>query len=97
MSAAEIAAVEAAKEKARVKFNTNSAENSYTPSFLMRFKDELARYDYLFFLVHDKKIQLVEQDQAWMTAFEATDRYKQHYHRRYDAFLEMYDRREATA
>jgi putative transposase len=99
MSAAAIAEVEAAKEKARVEFDTNSAENSYTPSYLVRppFKDELARYDYLFFLAHDKGIRLDEQDQAWKTAFEATDRFKLHYHRRYDAFLEKYARREATA
>jgi putative transposase len=97
MSAAEIAECEAAKEKARVEFDTNSAENSYTASFLMRFKDELARYDYLYHLVHDKKVRLVEQDQAWMTAFESTDRFIQRYKRRYDMFSEMYARREATA
>jgi putative transposase len=97
MNAAQIAEVEAAKEKARVEFDTNSAENSYKPAFLQRFKDELAKYDFLYHLIHEKKIQLVEQDQVWMTAFEATDRFIQRYKRRYDMFAEMYARREATA
>jgi hypothetical protein len=97
MSAAEIAEVEAAKEKSRAKFDTNSVENSYKPAFCQRFRDELAKYDYLYHLVRDKKIRLVDQDQAWMTAFEATDHFKLRYKRRYDMFDEMYSRREATA
>lgn len=95
LTQAEISVIEAAKEKARADFDTNSPEKiDYQPAALMRFKDELAKYDYLFGLAHEQGVELVTQDAAWMTTFELTANYQRNYKRRYDARLELYAFRE---
>lgn len=95
VSQEEIAEVEAAKEKARVNSDTNlPCENEYTPSAMMRFPDEMQRYDYLFKLVHEQGVTLIPQDQIWKDAFEQTPVFQRNLKRRYDQFLQLHEFRE---
>lgn len=90
-----IAAVEAAKQKARVDSDTNlPSENGYTPSALMRFTDELQRYDYLFKLIHEKGVALIPQDAAWKESFEQTPTFQRNLKRRYDQLLALREFRD---
>ena len=91
----EIDAVEAAKAKACVDFDTNlPSENDYTPSAMMHFPDEIQRYDYLFKLVHEKGVTLIPQDEIWKDSFEQTPKFQRNLKRRYDQFLQLYQFRE---
>lgn len=95
MTAQEIQAVEEAKAQACADFDTNSSEKlKYTPAMFMRFKDELAKYDYLFHALHREHAELIEQDLIWMEAFEKTDVFQRTYRRLYDQYLEHYAFRE---
>lgn len=95
ISEADVAAVEAAKAAARVNSDTNSpSENEYTPSVLMRFADEMQRYDYLFKLIHEKGITLIPQDAVWMETYEQTPTYQRNLKRRYDQLLQLHQFRE---
>lgn len=87
ISAAQIAEVEAAKDRAREAMRTAPA---YTPSTQMRFIDELARYDYLFFKRHDDGLALTLPDSLFMEQYENTEEFQRNSKRRYDQFLEMY-------
>lgn len=91
----EIAKIEAAKEQVRVNSDTNSqSENEYTPSAMMRFPDEIQRYDYLFKLVHEQGVTLIPQDQIWKEAFEQTPVFQRNLKRRYDQLLQLHEFRE---
>lgn len=94
LTAEEKAQIEAAKEKARADFDTNSSEKTYRAAALMRFKDELAKYDYLFRVVHEQGLELVPQDAAWKATFEAAPNFERYYKRRYDDELELFAFRE---
>jgi putative transposase len=89
LSAAEIAAIEAIQEKACADFDTKNNEKTYKPAALCRFKDELAKYEYLFRIMHEQGIELVQQDRAWLEAFEASPEYAR-YRRRFDAMREVF-------
>jgi putative transposase len=91
LTAAEIAVIDAAAEKARADFDTNSHQKStYKPAALMRFKDELAKYEYLFTQKHQHGAELVADDEAWMAVFEATPNFERNCKRRYDMLLEVF-------
>ncbi|MDD2966749.1 MAG: Mu transposase C-terminal domain-containing protein [Desulfovibrionaceae bacterium] len=95
-TAADIAAIEKAKEQARAA--REAAERpSYTPSMLKRWRDELERYDYLFKTKYEQGIELVLEDEAWMEALEQTPNYQRNMKRRYDQFLELYAFQRRTA
>lgn len=95
LSSDEIKQIEAIKAQARADFDTNSDEkSSYTPAALMRFKDELEKYDYLFRALHEQGVELVPHDAAWMAKFEESADFQRHYKRRYDSQLELYAFRE---
>jgi putative transposase len=84
MSAAEIAAIEAAQEKARVEFDTETSKKTYKRAALCRFRNEPAKYEYLLRVKHEQGIELVAEDQAWMDVFEATPGYAKYHKRRFD-------------
>ena len=91
LTAAEIAVIDAATEKARADFDTNSHQKTtYKPATLMRFKDELAKYEYLFTQKHQHGEELVADDAAWMAVFEETPTFQRNYKRRYDMLLEVF-------
>ena len=95
VSQEEIAEVEAAKERARVNSDTNlPRENEYTPSAMMRFADEMQRYEYLFKLVHEQGVALIPQDQVWKDAFEQTPVFQRNLKRRYEQILQLHEFRE---
>ncbi len=87
LSAEQIAEVEAAKERAREAMRSAPA---YTPSTQMRFRDELARYDYLFFKRHEDGVSLTLPDSIFMEQYEGTEEFQRNSKRRYEQFLEMY-------
>ena len=98
LTAEEIKQIEAAKESACADFDTNSLEKTdYAPAALMRFKDELEKYEYLFHAMHEQGVELVPQDAAWMAAFEESAVFQRNYKRRYDDRLELYAFREQHA
>ncbi|CAK7025266.1 MAG: hypothetical protein DELT_02555 [Desulfovibrio sp.] len=98
LSHEEIKQIEAAKEQARADFDTNSPEKTdYTPAALMRFKDELEKYEYLFNLKYEQGVELVPQDEAWMATFEESAVFQRNYKRRFDDQLELYAFREQHA
>lgn len=96
MTPEEIAAVEEAKERARREM-AEAEKIKYTPSSEMRFKDDIARYEYLFFTKFEKNIELTAQDQEFMETFEETPRFKRIFKCRYDEFLELFAFRKAQA
>jgi putative transposase len=97
MSAEETAKVEAAKEKARVEFDTKSAEK-YKPAFLKRdLKSEMDKYNYLFHVRYEQTIELVTQDAAWMDVYEKSHEYETYCKRRYEALKEVFRMRQKTA
>ena len=79
--------VEATKERAREAMRSAPA---YTPSTQMRFRDELARYDYLFFKRHEDGVSLTLPDSIFMEQYEGTEEFQRNSKRRYEQFLEMY-------
>lgn len=86
----EIDRIEAAKAKARVDFDTNSAPKiEYTPSAMKHFPDEITRYDYLFKLVHEQGVTLIPQDQVWKDTFEQGELFQRNMKRRYDQILQL--------
>ena len=95
LSSTEIENIEQAKALARADFDTNlHRKNDYTPAALMRFKDELEKYNYLFQALHEENAELVPQDAAWMENFECTAVYQKHYKGRYEDRLQLYAFRE---
>ena len=94
LSAEKIAAIEAAKAKARAENDTKKASKiDYEPAITQRFKDEMAKYDYLFKVRYERSLDLVLQDAAWMEQFEESDTYLRYMKRRYDQLRELYERR----
>ena len=87
MSAETIAAIEAIQ---RVDFDTNSDEKAYKPASLCRFKDELAKYEYLFRVRHERELELTAEDQSWLESFEASPTYARCYKRRFDSMRAVF-------
>jgi putative transposase len=97
MSAEDIAKFEAAKEKARVEFDTKSAEK-YKPAFLKRdLKNEMDKYKYLFHIRYEQNIELVPQDAAWMNVYEKSREYETYCKRHYETLKEVFRKRQKTA
>ena len=94
VSAAEAAAIEAAKAKGRA---AREAAPSYTPSGLKRWRDAPERYADLFDVRWRDGIALVPADQAWMGAWERSDEYQRYHKRRFEALRGLYDRQRASA
>ena len=92
VSPEEEAAFEEAKEQARAEM---TAEPSYTPSDVMRWKDAQARYGYLFEVKFERGLELVPADAAWMEAYENTPEFERYMKRRYEALREMYEHKQA--
>ena len=78
MSAEEIAAFDAAQEKARLEYEAESDPKYYKPSYMLRFKSELARYDYIFKAKYEKGADIVPQDEAFMQTFEESPGFRNH-------------------
>ena len=93
LSSDQIAAIEAAKVKG-AQARAELAAPTYTPSALMRFSDEAARYDYLFKAKHEMGAQIVPQDAAWMESFENTPAFQRNFKPRYDAMLGLFEFRQ---
>ena len=91
LSAEETAAFEAAQEKARLQYEAESDPNYYEPAFTKRFMKEAAKYDYLFKVKHEKGIELVTEDEAWMQAYEASPEYERYHRKRYGEMKEYFD------
>ncbi len=87
MTAEEIAEIE---EKAARALKKLEEAPTYQPSNTMRFRDELARYQYLFTALHENRCTLTAEDAAWMARFEETPSYQRNFKRRFDALLEYY-------
>ena len=64
--------------------------SAYTLLTQMRFRDELARYDYLFFKRHEDGVSLTLPDSIFMEQYEGTEEFQRNSKRRYEQFLEMY-------
>jgi putative transposase len=86
MSAETIAAIEAVQS---AEFDTIPDENAYKPAALCRFRDGLAKYEYLFRIKFEQGIELIVEDQAWLEAFEATPEFAR-YQRRFDQMREVF-------
>lgn len=89
----EITEFEAGMAKAKAKKEAAARGPAYMPSFEKRFKDELARYDYLFKVKHEDGISLVSQDKDWMKYFEGTENYKRNCAKRYEQLREFFEHR----
>jgi putative transposase len=85
---AEIDAIEAIN--ARADFNANNEQKTYEPAYQRRFKNSLDKYDYLFKTIHEKEIELVPQDKAWMEEYEKSEEFMRNQKRRYDSMLKVY-------
>ena len=94
VTAAEKSEIEDAKARARQEMVSSQG---YEPSFTRRFRDEKERYEYLFALRYERKIELVPQDTAWMEAFEKTPTFIRNFKAQYDARLEIIAIREERA
>ncbi len=87
MTPEEVAAFEEAKAKALEK---QRAKGEYTPSTLKRFVDSLDRYSYLFSIMYDKGLSLIEEDALWMQHFEQSEEYTRNHKRRFDKMRDFY-------
>lgn len=94
VTTAEKSEIEDAKARARQEMVSSQG---YEPSFTRRFRDEKERYEYLFALRYERKIELVPQDTAWMEAFEKTPTFIRNFKAQYDARLEIIAIREERA
>ncbi|WP_302786129.1 Mu transposase C-terminal domain-containing protein [Bilophila wadsworthia] len=94
VTAAEKSEIEDAKARAKQEM---ASPQGYEPSFTRRFRDEKERYEYLFVLRYERKIELVPQDTAWMEAFEQTPTFIRNFKAQYDARLEIIAIREERA
>ena len=94
VTAAEKTEIEEAKARARQEM---ASSQEYEPSFARRFRDEKQRYEYLFVLRYERKIELVPQDTAWMEVFEQTPMFIRNFKAQYDARLEIIAIREERA
>jgi len=89
MSAEEIAAFEAAQEKALLAYEAEDDPKYYKPAYTLRFNSELAKYDYIFKAKYEKGAEIDPQDEAWMQAFEASHDFRNH-RQRYEDMKECF-------
>ena len=94
VTAAEKSEIEDAKARVRQEM---ASPQGYEPSFTRRFRDEKERYEYLFVLRYERKIELVPQDTAWMEVFEQMPTFIRNFKAQYDARLEIIAIREERA
>lgn len=76
-------------KKMKLALDKEENKSEYTPSNLMRFKDSLARYAYLFEIKYEKNINLTVEDSSWMEQFENSSEYQRNYKNRYETLKEF--------
>ena len=96
LSATEKAAIEAAKS-AGAQARAELDAPGYEPSIFKRFPDEPARYDYLFTALHERGVELVPEDAAFMEYFENTPQFQRNFKPLYDGKLELLHRQSNIA
>lgn len=75
--------------KMKLALDKEANKSEYTPSNLMRFKDSLAWYAYLFETKYEKNINLTVEDSSWMEQFENSSEYQRNYKNRYETLKEF--------
>lgn len=75
--------------KMKLALDKEENKSEYTSSNLIRFKDSLARYAYLFEIKYEKNINLTVEDSSWMEQFENSSEYQRNYKNRYETLKEF--------
>ncbi len=98
LSKEEEASIEAAKAQVCAEIDTkNSSKSNYAPSWKKRFRDEMERYEYLFFVIHEEGQQLDEKDAIWASKYEKSTFFQDHLKPRYDQLLELFEFRKSAS